>query len=241
MIDETDQLTYEQELAERAKMIRMLRTRGIRRWMIGLPEIGNSGRNIIEKRLGKLFIPLCYGMKHSARTRRKPVNVDEHVEKWFTAIRGLVLSHTREELQKHDFGLDEILRPMLRAPLKQLKELYAKLLQKMKEDPEIPYFVWTSLETYGESFLVGAPDDGVVKLKAGLARQIARMVEADVEPQLSTAIVNALKWRDPENLEELRDVLKTEQGKPASKRQKASLVGRQSCLFLKVGKKEIML
>lgn len=239
MIDET--YSYEEEMANRARLRRIMRFRGMRRWMIGMPLVGGNGQELIKKKLNNLWIPICYGIKHAGRSRRIPVNVDEEVEKWLTSIRGLSMAHTREEVQKHDYGLDEILKPMLKAPVKQLRELYEKLLARMKDDPQVPFFIWSSLEAFGQQFLIDAPDDAGIKLKTRLARKIAEMVEADVEPQLVPAIANALKWRNPEDLDEIKEVIKEENKKPAKTRQKAQLVGRQSCLFLKVGKKEVML
>ena len=89
--------------------------------------------------------------------------------------------------------------------------------------------VWMGFEAWGESAIAGAPDDESIKrLKNKLAADIAELVEEDVRDQIPKAIARALRWRDEERLTEIKEQLETGA--------KPKLVGRQSCLFLEVGR-----
>lgn len=154
------------------------------------------------------------------------MNVEEEIAKWHQALKGLFLSHSREEMDAWDYKLDDLMSVILAAPIKQLREMAKGLREVMKNDTSIPYFLWAPLDGLGEKIL-GAPDEGVIQLKIQLAEYIARVVEKDIQPQLSQVIADSLKWRDEEVLERL--TIRLKEGQPARLR------GRESCLFLEVG------
>jgi hypothetical protein len=118
----------------------------------------------------------------------------------------------------------------LSAPVAQVRKFYGRLLEKMQGDSRVPFLVHIGFEAWGEAFVKNAPDEGVKRLKNKLAGEIAELVEGPVAEQIPEAIKRALKWRDPETLQEVKEAL---QGGA-----KPKLVGRQSCLFLEMRTKK---
>ena len=116
--------------------------------------------------------------------------------------------------------------PLISAPVKQLRAFYAALVDALKADQTIPMFVWTTFESWGEAILKKAPDGEVVELKKNIATRVADMVEKDVHADLKEALVGALQWRSPAQLEKIESGLKS----GATPR----LRGKESCLFLVV-------
>jgi hypothetical protein len=64
-----------------------------------------------------------------------------------------------------------------------------------------------------------------------LAQEIASLVEQDVKDQLPDALIRALQWRPPEQLEQVKQAVIESQARGERPR----LRGRESCLFLEVG------
>lgn len=176
---------------------------------------------------------LMYAVEHPTRRRRTPMNVTEMVERWHPIIKGLATAHEKADVDRCEFSMDEHLTPMLAAPVKQIREFYAALVERLKADPEIPFFVWAAFQTWGDVILAKAPDGDVKVLKTELAAQIAEMVEEDVKPDLRSAITGALQWRSPATLEKVKAAVE--------KGGKARMVGRESCLFLEVAGETVML
>ena len=117
--------------------------------------------------------------------------------------------------------------------MKQLRQFYKKLCDRLETDPTIPFFVWRSFKTWGDVILDKLPDGGVKKLRGDLAKKVADMVEAQIVPDLNEALVGALQWRDPATLEKIATAV--EGGA------KPRMRGRESCLFLEVGGHTVML
>ena len=165
------------------------------------------------------------------------MQVEEMVDRWIKAIVGMCKAHTKDEFDAEDAKADELLGPLLAAPIAQIREFYPKLLEKMKADANVPMLVWMGFDAWGEVMVKDAPDESVKRLKNKLAQDIADLVEGPIRDQIPEAIKRALRWRDPETLQAVKD--KLESGV------KPRLRGRESCLFLTVGrgktKKEIML
>lgn len=169
---------------------------------------------------------LMYAAEHPSRRRRTPVDVDAMVEKWLPIIRGLATAHDKATVDRCEFDSEEHLMPLTAAPVKQLREFYAKLVARLEADPTIPFFVWRSFKTWGDVVLEKLPDKGVKKLRGDLAKKVADLVEAEIVPDLNAALVGALQWRDAESLEKIATAV---QGGA-----KPRMVGRESCLFLEV-------
>lgn len=154
------------------------------------------------------------------------MDVEAEVAKWHQALKGLFLSHTREQMDQWDYKLDDLMSVILAAPVAQLRDFARRLNETMAADESVPFFLWGPLGGLGEKIL-GAPDEEVIQLKVELAERIARLAEKDIIPQLSGAVVDALKWREPGLLERAEIALK--------EGQRARLKGRESCLFLEIG------
>jgi hypothetical protein len=184
--------------------------------------------NSPTKRARNFGIILRYCMQGGWSTkRRRAVKVDELVEQWIEAVVGMSTAHDKDSYDSHDAKADELLGPLLAAPIKQVREFYHKLAERMKADERVPLIVWMGFEAWGEVMVKDAPDEGVKRLKNKLAQEIAELVEADVRDQIPNAIARALRWRDPETLKRVKE--KIESGV------KPKLRGRESCLFLECG------
>lgn len=156
------------------------------------------------------------------------MKVDELVEQWIEAVVGMCLAHDKDEYDANDAKADELLGPLLAAPVKQVREFYHKLAARMRSDKRVPMLVWMGFEAWGETMVKDAPDEGVKRLKNKLAAEIAELVEEPIRDQIPKAIERALRWRDPETLQAVKETL--ESGV------KPKLRGRESCLFLEAGR-----
>ena len=153
-------------------------------------------------------------------------DLDQLVTKWNTVVVGLTMAHDKDEADRFEACVDELLKPLLTAPVKQIREFYPKLLSALKADKQCPFIVWRSLEAWGECMVKSAPDEAVKRLKTKLAAEIDELCEQDVLPQFPEAMVRALQWRDSAQLEEVKEKIK-EGGR-------VKLRGRESCLFMDV-------
>jgi len=195
------------------------------KWLFMERHFGRS----VQSHLGTAFVYICYGTVAPSRGKEKtPVNVKELVDKWVPAVVGLTCAHDKQESDEWEAQVDELLKPLLSCPVKQLREFYHQLLAAMKAEPKCPFIVWRSLETWGECMVDGAPDEGVKRLKKKLASEIVELCEEQVLPQFPEAMVRALMWRDPAQLEEVKAAVKGGE--------KVRIRGRQSCLFMHVGR-----
>ena len=189
---------------------------------------------------GKKSTPICrmkdlgsilrYGMANRMCNPKRQVeimNIEQLVVDWVEAIVGMCSAHDKDAYDAHDARADELLGPLLTAPVKQVREFYLKLLEQMKADIRVPMLVWMGFDAWGEVMIKDSPDEGIKRLKNKLAREIAEIVEDDIKTQIPKAIERALRWRDPETLEKVKE--KLESGV------KPKLRGRESCLFLECG------
>ena len=156
------------------------------------------------------------------------MKVDELVKAWVEATVGMSTAHSKDEYDRHDARADELLGPLLSAPIKEIREFYIKLQAAMEADPRVPWLVKIGFEAWGEVMVKDAPDEKVKRLKNKLAEEISDLVEMEIRDQIPTAIKRALRWRDPETLQAVKETL--ESGA------KPKLVGKESCLFLTAGR-----
>jgi hypothetical protein len=180
-------------------------------------------------RLRNLGYILRYGISFRMTGKRTvPLKVNELVDQWIEAIVGMCLAHDKDEYDAHDAKADELLGPLLAASVKDVREFYAKLAEKMRADKRVPLLCWMGFEAWGECMVKNAPDEGIRRLKNKLAGEIAELVEGPIKDQIPEAIKRALRWRDPETLQAVKATL--ESGV------KPKLRGRESCLFLEAGR-----
>jgi hypothetical protein len=168
-----------------------------------------------------------HGIRWSTKPR-KPMNIPELSKKWCDAIAGMCLAHDKATYDANDAKADDLLGPIMTAPVKQVREFYHKLKEDLGADTRIPFLVLMAFDAWGTVTVADAPDEGVKQLKKKLAEDIAELVEKPAAEQLPAAIARALQWRPESQLQEVKAALK--------KGAKPKLVGRESCLFLEVGK-----
>ncbi len=211
---------------------------GVRTLLIESYEIPRAFFKSIDrispvKRLEHLGLAIWYGCSRGCmgRTRRTLMDVDKLVENWRKVVVGLVVAHDKDEADRYEEAVEDLLTPILAAPIKQVREFYPKLLKALKDDPQVPFLVWRAYEVWVEQVLSKAPDEDIKQLKTDLAQDIMKMVEQDVKDQIPEALVRALQWRSAEKLEEVKQVVTRE--KAAGRGVK--LKGRESCLFLWAG------
>ena len=167
------------------------------------------------------------------RKRRTPMDIPAMVQGWHQAILAMSTGHDKTTVDHAEFAIEELMLPLLAAPVKQLREFWNALERTLQADPRVPFVVWKTMTLYGEGVVRQAKDQAIITLKTQLAQEIAELVEKDIQPDILEALVGALKWRDPATLE----AMKTEIAQGAKPR----LRGRESCLFLCVGPHEVML
>lgn len=183
-----------------------------------------------EKRdapLARLRCLWMYACQYPGTRRKTPMNIPEMVQRWLPIVRGLSAGHDKAEIDRCEFELEQHIMPMLSAPVAQLRKFYGELVAALKADPTIPFFVWTTFESWGEVILKNAADGEVITLKKALALRIADMVEKDVHADLKEALMGALQWRSEAQLKAVEAALQTGESKPR-------LRGKESCLFLVV-------
>ena len=156
------------------------------------------------------------------------MQVTKLVAAWIEAITAMCAAHTKDDYDAADARADELLGPLLAAPVAQIREFYASLLATMHADKRVPWLVAIGFEAWGEVMVKDAPDEGIKRLKVALAAEIAALVEEDIRDQIPRAIARALRWRDPQTLQQVKEALQSGQ--------KPKLRGKESCLFLDIGR-----
>lgn len=158
------------------------------------------------------------------------MNMNEVVPKWHKLVVGLAMAHDKDEADRLEASVEDLLTPLLTAPVAQIRQFAHLLLESMMNDKAVPFLVWRAFQVWVEQ-MDQAPDGEVKELKRDLAKQIVDMVEQDAKEQLPDAMVRALMWRSPRQLEEVKAVVEAE----TSAGRKVRLRGRESCLFLEAG------
>ena len=192
-----------------------------------------SGKGYVFTLKDFVALLMCASKYPGRGKRRPPMDIPYMVNKWVQIVKGLTMSHDKPTVDRVEYDSELFLIPILEAPIKQVRAFYADLVTALKRDPEIPFFVWSWFEIWGEAIMKNVPDGEVKALQTQLAEQVATLVEKDVQPDLRAALVGALKWRNPEALQRMK-VAVEDGGKPR-------LVGRESCLFLEVADEVVML
>lgn len=213
-----------------------LRRKNIRGRILSIYELGKMALLLLPgQTFRKINVLIDYAHYNPGHGRRKVplVNIDEIVKKWVDTVYGITFSHSKDELDKWEFTINEMLTPILTAPIKEVREFYVRLVAGLKADERIPWVVWRMFEGFGSEILSKAKDEEVIELKAKLAMEIAKLAEEEIKPQIAEAMANALMWRDPPALRRIKKAL--------VKGEKPKLKGRESCLFMEVGNETIQL
>ena len=172
-----------------------------------------------------------YACEVTSGRRKIPVDVPKLIAEWKAVIVTLCTAHDKDAIDKAEFQMDELLKPMLTAPVAQIREFYAGLLTALSDDQAVPFFIWSIFKGWGELVLEKVDEKSPPKrLKKKLAEEVAKMaITKQTRKDMVDALVGALMWRSPEALKEIKEDL--EAGvKPRVK-------GRESCIFLTTQRK----
>jgi hypothetical protein len=207
-------------------------------WAVHMTEDKTGGGHYIERFCVILWYGCC---QHKGQGHKKTMVKDEKtlLDNWEALIVGLSTAHSKDDRDQHEHDIDEALSPILSAPVKQIREMFGQLVDRLKANKKVPFYTWRSIEIWYERVVLPAKADKVIKLKTKLATEIAQMVEDDVKADIGEAIVGALMWRDQETLAGMKTLLTEEQDadEPRAKAKvERKTVGRQSCIFLTVRK-----
>ena len=205
----------------------------LRTELLGIWNIIQIAKQICQKRRGGLFemdLLIHYGTISWSRKRRIPVDVPKMIADWTEVVLILATAHEKDEIDKAEFKMDELLSPLLTAPVAQLREFHNGLTESLRTNPKVPFFLWSTFNAWGKEVLDKCEAKPELKrLRKKLAGEIAEMVDEDVKPDIVEAIKGALMWRDPETLKEIKADLQAGA--------KPKLKGRESCLFLTTQRK----
>lgn len=176
----------------------------------------------------RLGATLFYAHKYPGRKRRTPMDVDNMVDLWIEVLVALATAHDHAGRSEADERSDELLGPLLTAPIKQLRAFAQQLAVRLKEDERVPFLVWSTFDRLIAPLILLGPEGKTVALKTQLATEIAELVEKDLDrADLIASMAAALQWRGPKTLEKVKAGLKSGA--------RPRLRGGESCLFLHVG------
>lgn len=190
-------------------------------------------RRVNDLLIGALYTQQC-ASDRGCKWRKKPMDVDEMVKIWIDVLVGLSTAHSHEGFTLADHQTDELLRPMLSAPVSQIREWASKLTVNLRNDERVPFLIWSMFERVLEPLILKSPGGAKVRLRKQLATDVAKLVEGDLDrAELVKAIAGALQWRPPTELEGIKVAVKAGA--------KPHVTGRQSCLFLSAGGHSVVL
>ncbi len=194
--------------------------------VMGLWDLAELSKRIGRfRRVRNMAFLVEYGVKIWSRKRKTPMDVPKMIEDWRSVIVILCTAHDKKEIDKAEYRMDELLSPLLIAPVAELRSFYDGLSSVLEKDPKVPFFIWSIFSAWGEVVVKPSLEKTKIKrLRRKLASDIAQMVDDDIKPDITKAIAGALMWRDPETLKEIKADLKAGA--------KPRLRGRESCLFL---------
>jgi hypothetical protein len=188
----------------------------------------------LHKKVEDLAVTLTLETRHPSRKRRKPMeNLNEFARQWKDVLLKLSLSHTKEGIDQADYRMEDLFAGLLAMPVKQVRQFYDLLLSELKSDESVPYFIWKTVEHWKEKAVGVSQDVEANMLQSELATDLAAILEPVLSPQLKEALAGSLKWKPGEVLEKIKAAVEAGE--------KPKLRGRESCLFLEIGKSEIML
>jgi hypothetical protein len=213
-------------------------SRDLRSEVLGIGDLGLMGRGfLLCRKHGKqglslrdvavlLYYAVALGPQRDGK-KKPAMNVKKMVEGWTEWLAVYSTAHDKDDIDQIEHDIDDLLAPLLTAPIKQIKQFYGELLDSLKNDKRIPFFVWGMFYGWGEVVLKDAhADEAIIKLKTRLANDIVNLCKQDdrVTEDIFKAMAGALQWRSEESLTEIKSEIE------AGVRPRVK--GRQSCLFL---------
>lgn len=204
--------------------------------LVYMLQVGVGGRRVRD--LGLLVVyshEVSMDGHHGGRKRVPIADIDAFVDQWANAIVQLSTSHSHQGYTEGDQQSDDLLGPMLRAPIADIRQWATKLAERLENDERVPFLIWSGFRRAIEPLILATPAGAALELKTTLAREVAELAEAQLSSaELVGAIAGALQWRPPKELENVKAALKTGTQRPRLK-------GGQSCLFLEVGSARVVL
>lgn len=194
-----------------------------------------AGHILIEThRIRDLGVSLMYETLHPSRKRRQRVeNLDAFAEQWKGVLLALGTAHTKEQLDAADYHTEDLFKGVLSMPVEQVRKFFDLLLEKLKTDGRVPYYIWCCLEKWKEKAAGVAQDVEARVLQAELAGELAGLLEPALSAQLRQSLQESLKWKSADVLGRIKAAV--EGG------QEVRMTGRESCLFLEFGGERVML
>lgn len=190
--------------------------------------------SLMRESFGDFVSLLAFACEHPSRRKRVSMDVNKMVEIWLPLVVKLAVAHDIDEKDAASSALDEHLKPIVAAPVSEIREFYRKLTKRMKEDKSVPWAVWRLFEYWGENVLDKVEKEEVEGIKKEIALRIVERSFNEIPQQdWVDSMVGALQWRSPEKLAEIERSL-DEGARPRVR-------GKESCLFLQVGESEVML
>lgn len=190
--------------------------------------------SVVRVAIGNILSLLAYACEVPARRKRTVMDVEKMVNDWVPLVKKLALAHDVDEKDAASSALDDLLVPVISAPVAQIRSFYRKLTDRLKNDKEVPLFLYRLFEFWGENVLDKVSKEEMVGLKKEIASRIAeRSMEEIPKQDWIDSMIGALQWRSPEKLEEIESNLKAGH--------KPRVRGKESCLFIEVGEAQVML
>jgi hypothetical protein len=204
-------------------------------WSVNMSENRGYGGHYIEKFCVLLWYACCV---HKGQGHKKIImkNPNTLLDLWENLIVGLSTAHSKDDRDQHEHDIDDALSPILSAPVKQIREMFGELVDRLKANEKVPFYTWRSIEIWYEKVVLPAKAEKIIKLKTKLATEIANLVEEDVKADIGEALIGALMWRDEKTLTAMKEILTEPEGEKVETKVKRKTVGRQSCIFLTVQK-----
>jgi hypothetical protein len=166
--------------------------------------------------------------------RCMPMDVDTLVDRYQETLILMTTAHTHADHTAAEHATDELLKPLLTAPIDQLRAFAARLAERLENDERCPFAVWSAFKHVVEPLIATRPQGKALRLRKQLAKEVAELVEPSIpRADVVTAIAAALQWRPPETLRQVKAAV---QGGAAPR-----MEGRQSCLFLVAGNTRVIL
>ena len=77
---------------------------------------------------------------------------------WHQAILAMSTGHAKATVDRAEFAIEELMLPLLAAPVKQLREFWNELERTLQADPLVPFVVWKTMTLYGKGIVRQAKD-----------------------------------------------------------------------------------
>lgn len=209
-----------------------------REWMLGAVDMMAkvAWYEVGLKPFREMALLIAYAHHHGRMTSRgvKPLDIEHMVSIWVETVVGLSTRHTHAEYTEADHTTDDLLGPLLTAPIKDIRAFATRLGKALEADERVPFMVWSGFQRVVLPILEQRPDGEVIALKKDLAAQVAELAEKGLDRgDLVQAMAGALQWRSPEALTKVKGALEAGE--------KPRIKGRESCLFLEVAGERVVL